>query len=466
MRMDFFPIDKIENHSKILLYGAGHNGRYLFEINEKISWCEILAIVDKNARNVDGYPIPVITPEEISSYEDYDYILISIFNYEVRLQIVKNLVELGVPHKKIVSDIECTFGRDEKSTVLFKRKVQANERISIALWPKGAMGDHIIFLKMYQEIVRLAPDADITVLVEYDSFPKSILYGQKNLKEMKRLFPEWDGWKDYDLVLEVRFEPAILYVDFDRIEMGAPDLFASLKVLYKYQQYDYVELPFYQYANRVLLDRAKFFGLNRYTLFNISGAFDITNQNVDFYIDDSYLQHYNNLKIDKPYFTYNFGASDMFKKGVQQVKQWPYEYHVELNKLFKKRYPNIELIQLGSNNVVQIPGADRYILGQPLDVVKYILKNSICHFDCEGGLVHMASQLGTKCFVAFGPTQAWFLGYENNENITPKICGECKGLIKDWYIRCYKYDRPECMYSITPEDVMERISRYIDSVIS
>lgn len=271
----------------------------------------------------------------------------------------------------------------------------------------------------------------------------------------------------FDLVLEVRFEPSILCIDFERIKNGSLKLYEALKKLATYQQSDYVELPFFQYANRILIDRAKFLGLNRYTLFNISNAFPgITNQQVEFPLNQEFEGAYEELQLSKYYVTYNYGASDLLRHGVPQVKQWPYEYHVALNQMFKERFPEIELIQVGGSNVTIIPGADRYILGQQLDVVKYVLKNALCHFDCEGGLVHMASQLGTKCFVTFGPTQEWFLGYKNNENILPHVCGECKGLIKDWYIRCYKYDRPECMYSITPMEVMEKIGKYlIETVI-
>ena len=140
---------------------------------------------------------------------------------------------------------------------------------------------------------------------------------------------------------------------------------------------------------------------------------------------------------------------------------WPFDYHVKLNEMLKKAFPNIEVIQIGSKTVKRVPGADRYILGENLETTKIILSNALLHFDCEGGLVHMASQLGTKCFVVFGPTPAWFLGYDNNTNILPLVCGECKSTHCDWFTECFKYSKPECMYSITPEQVFESISDYI-----
>lgn len=465
MRERFFPIDRIKHNSRVILYGAGVNARDLYEMNEKIKWCKIIGAIDKNAKKIQDFPVNVVTPESTNQLGDFDYILITILNPKIREEVSDYLENLGFSKEVIISDIDCTFGRDDCAPVIAGDNKPSGKKLSIALWPKGTIGDHVIFLKMYQEIVRLAPSANITILEEFKGFPESILYNQKNLYEIRLIDQFFCEWEEYDLVLFVRFEPKVLYVDLKKLKRLSLPLYKAINKLIEYQKYDQVELPYYQYENRILADRAKFLGLNHYTLFNISGAFEgITDQSVDLYINESYEAEFRKLKLKKPYVTYNYGAGNALGSGKPQVKQWPYDYHVEFNRIFKEKYPNIDLIQVGGKDVVKIPGADRYILGKHFDVVKYILKNSLFHFDCEGGLVHIASQLGTKCFVVFGPTPAWFLGYENNENIEPKVCGGCKGLIKDWYIRCYKYERPECMYSIKPEDVLERMTNYLESI--
>jgi len=254
--------------------------------------------------------------------------------------------------------------------------------------------------------------------------------------------------------MDCNFEPSLLSCNFDRVESISPRLAERLHILYEYQKSDFVDLPIGAYMNRVRLERARFMGGNRYTLYGCSGAFDMKSQYVDFFIDEEYEEDYKSLGLSKSYITYNFGASDPLKNGKVQTKMWPYEYHEKLNRIFKERFPEIELVQIGGKDVTCVPGADRYIIGQNLEVAKYVLKNSLCHIDCEGGLVHMATQLGTKCVVMFGPTPVWFFGYDRNINLAPIVCGECKGLVKDWYTRCLKYDRPECMYSITPERVL------------
>lgn len=455
----YFPFDKIKRGSNVILYGAGENARKLWRMNQETSWCKIVACVDQKYEKIDDFPIHVDSPTVLCEIS-YDYVLISLMDEMQRNAVVDYLLGQNIPKWKIIN----VFLRSEKM-ILYLEEKRDGDCLRIGFHPMGVIGDCIISLKVYQEIVRLTDgQCEIDILNEYNlSFMKSVFYGQKCIHEIVN----GDGeikeamLRNYDLVLDVRFEPSIVSLNLGRVEKLAPKLAHSMDILQSYQRHEYVDLPFFPYANRILLDRAKFLGLNRYTLFNVSKAFDIKDTNVDFYIDAQYESMFKSLELGAPYITYNFGANNQFKDGKKQTKMWPYEYHMELNRILKKNYPKIKIVQLGAANVEKIPGADRYILGKPLDVVKYVLKNSMFHFDCEGGLVHMASQLGTKCFVVFGPTPAWFLGYKNNENILPEICGECKGLRKDWYTQCYKYDRPECMYSIKPEKVFGLMSNYL-----
>lgn len=194
MRTNFFPIDRIERGSKVVLYGAGQNALNLRRCNDNISWCTIVGALDKKARSIREFPLPVLLPEEIVTLGEWDYVLVTILDKGIRDEIKKYLVnEIGIEPRKIITDIECAFGRDEKEIIYYKRNVAENSPLEIAIWAKGAMGDHIIFLKMYQEIVRLAPQGQITVLTEHDTFPTSILFGQKNLKKIEQVNPDWGG---------------------------------------------------------------------------------------------------------------------------------------------------------------------------------------------------------------------------------------------------------------------------------
>ena len=91
----------------------------------------------------------------------------------------------------------------------------------------------------------------------------------------------------------------------------------------------------------------------------------------------------------------------------------------------------------------------------------HVLKNTLFHLDIEGGLVHIATQLGTKCIVLFGPTVKEYYGYEENINISVGTCHNCWGLYTD-VNRCARgMAEPECMYSIQPELVMGYVDEYL-----
>lgn len=460
----YFPFDKIERGARVILYGAGYNAKKLLKINEETGWCHIAACVDCNYQGIYEFPQPVYAPQEIFEKAEYDYVLVTLIDEYQRKKIAWSLLEMGVPKEKIVD----AFLKPEKR-ILYLNRTEASEKLKIGFHPMGVIGDCIISLKVYQELVRLSEErCEMYVLNEYDAwFMEKVFYGQKCLcgivnghSEIKR-----EDLEKYDLTIDVRFEPSIVSCDMERIRELTPQLAESIAKLIEYQDSDYVDIPAFQYANRILLDRARFLGLNRYTLFGISGAFDVRDMKVDFFINAEFEEEFCGLSLDTPYITYNYGANDQYKDGRCQTKMWPYEYHAELNKLIKTKWPEIELIQIGGADVTKIPGADRCLLGQDLEVSKYILKNALLHIDCEGGLVHLASQLGTTCLVVFGPTPSWFLGYAHNINIDPLVCGECKGLVKDWYTRCYLHDKPECMYSITPEYVLQRIEEYLGNYL-
>ncbi|MBR5162824.1 MAG: hypothetical protein IKW79_02235, partial [Schwartzia sp.] len=95
------------------------------------------------------------------------------------------------------------------------------------------------------------------------------------------------------------------------------------------------------------------------------------------------------------------------------------------------------------------------------ELVKYVLRNAVLHVDIEGGLVHLATQLGTKCAVLFGPTPVTFFGYPQNINIVSPRCAGCHGLYEDLNHCAKEQAEPECMRSITPEMVMEAIAKYM-----
>lgn len=125
---------------------------------------------------------------------------------------------------------------------------------------------------------------------------------------------------------------------------------------------------------------------------------------------------------------------------------------------FKSENPDVLVVQLGGPTSRPIPGVDVNFSGklrieQSLDV----LARSSLHVDGDSGLVHAAHAMGVRSVVVFGPTPADFFGYPDNVNLEPKVCGGCWWLSRTWMRQCPLYDRPECVDSAGPVDVLEAV---------
>lgn len=83
-----------------------------------------------------------------------------------------------------------------------------------------------------------------------------------------------------------------------------------------------------------------------------------------------------------------------------------------------------------------------------------------------GGIVHLASQIGTKCAVLFGQSPLHYYGYKNNINIQVGKCQGCVQCCKDVTACLRKMDNPECMELITADIVLKKIEKYLDKTLN
>ena len=203
--------------------------------------------------------------------------------------------------------------------------------------------------------------------------------------------------------------------------------------------------------------RCKKDGLNCYTSFNRYIGFDVRDWHTHVPLQEQWEESFHALHLPDQYITVNYGFE---RHGdAMNCKGWPLERFAEVVRMCKESFPEIAVVQVGGKGFPEIPGCDVHILGQSLELVKYVLKASMLHIDIEGGLVHLATQLGTRCVVLFGPTPLHYYAYKENINLQAGNCHNCI-----WYQgsnwRCYRHMKePECMYAITPELVMEHVEK-------
>lgn len=133
---------------------------------------------------------------------------------------------------------------------------------------------------------------------------------------------------------------------------------------------------------------------------------------------------------------------------------------------FKKKHPDIKVVQLGAVTGQDIGGVDHNFRNKlSLKESFLFLSHSLCHVDGDSGLVHAANVFEVPSVVMFGSTPADFFGYENNTNITSNGCiegGGCWWLREDWLKRCVLgVGSVPCMDGIKVEQVLKSVTELL-----
>lgn len=453
---NMFPFDLVPFNSNILLYGGGQCGKDFYNQIKKMQWCNIISIIDQRNENEFFFNIPIIHVDQIPSSDQYDQIVLAIADKDTKNILTTSLLKLGISKEKIVCPEERFCVKCSES--MWVENNIKDKLLQIAIISRDkALGNTIMNLKQYQALNSFELPCQIDVYSGNAKVTESIFFNQDNLRCIYDIKTLYGKENKYDLIIQAGYIISIIQAVKTRLDKLAPCLIPIVTKLHE-EEIKNEKMMIGKSQHAVFSKIAKVREKNCFTISDMSNELGINNKNVDVYLNEDFLNGYERLNLNKQYITFHHGA-DENGGGTRQTKVWPSNYHEKFNRFFKEKYPHIELIQLGGNESERVAGADRYIWGENLEIVKYILKNSLMHIDCEGGLVHLATQLGTKCTVLFGPTDIDFYGYSQNLNISPKKCGNCMGATENWRTECIISNKPECMYSITPEYVIEKIEK-------
>ncbi len=327
--------------------------------------------------------------------------------------------------------------------------------IHIAFSPSGGLGDYIISAKVLEELQDVC-ECTIDVFCEKEAFGQAIYGSRKNV-----CVKPWRDFEksrnSYDLALLVEHFVHIKNYNSARLSALSPPLYRKVGYILKNWDRLYVDIPKQCWRERIQFERCRALGLDRWTELRMGEAFAVADKKVRIPMKPAYREMWEkNGYADKTYITMNYGT-DVMRAGLKQLKMWPKEYYEKLVKLIHQKLPEIKIVQLGDQRAERIGGCDRYVFGESLEQIKWILKNSLAHVDCEGGLVHLATQLGTACIVLFGPTPLHMYGYEENCNLQSSACHNCMGLHEDWAYSCFTGCGGACMREVEAEDVAEHL---------
>lgn len=458
-----FPYEKIPMGSDILIYGAGTLGQNYLQQMQITRYCQVLGFVDKN---YDQYPpmvIPVYAPNRISTLQ-FDYIVIALRMSAAFHEIMRILHEQGVDEKQVVAVFERKYtGKIFADDLNLPMALQEDKKegIYFAILATGGFGDMVIQKRLVMEFIRLVPDCRIDIYnIKSISLLKYLYQGCINIHAV---IPDLgarylQNVSKYALGITIE---ACHFLKVDHLqEEKFPDKYhffvEQIKRLERECEDERADISM---PPHVTIYRRMIQGCNVYTGFNYHGTFAINDHKVDIPLDEHAGKYVQSLGLNN-YITFNYGNGDCMDSS-KVAKAWPRHYFEQLISLLKAHYPSLKIIQIGAEGAEKIRGCDMWRLGDEFTIVEHLLKHAIFHLDIEGGLVHLATQLETKCIVLFGPTVKEYYGYDENINIQVGTCHNCWGLYPD-VNRCVRgMKEPECMYSIKPELVMEYIQHYL-----
>lgn len=465
-----FPFEAIPRGASVIIYGAGEIGQEYLKQIKMTGYCNPVCFIDRRFKECPPLPLPVTSVENINEYY-FDYVVLALKVRKYVASIMDSLREQGVKDEQIVfvgvrpewqvneGSLICETAKSNDEKCAFYKT-----ELSVAINLRGGLGDMIQRKPLVKEIARNLPGCRIDIYAVNTAFAYSV-YG--DIPELNEIIEDIAGiyqrrQNQYLLALEVSF---LINIDICHIENLTNNKAREIEwlglLLKECQEYD---LPIYPIWNTYIhSERMMRLGLNVYEQYNYTKAIKICDWHTSIPMLRKGEEGFVRLGLPEKYITIHTGSSVVRKgKKILDARQWPLDYYKQFCRLFKDKYLDVAVVQIGDDCLEKISYADFYVWNENLEIIKYVLKESTLHLSSEGGLMHLASQIGTKCLTFFGPTPMQLYGYPNNINISADNCKYCYRLYADSLVCARHLEKPECMYGISPELVMEKIEEYMD----
>jgi ADP-heptose:LPS heptosyltransferase len=168
--------------------------------------------------------------------------------------------------------------------------------------------------------------------------------------------------------------------------------------------------------------------------------------------------------LTSPYITVHSGINAVFKIEKTPLKCWSVKKWEEFLRLFKQKFPHIQVVQVGGKNSPRFANVDKCLVGQTnLKDLPAILQGSLLHIDGESGLVQLTRWLDTKAVVLFANTAPSLFALSKNINLSASQCGCCMWLEgPSWHTNCLLgYSTCANMDAHDPQQVLEVVLKEI-----
>ena len=303
-------------------------------------------------------------------------------------------------------------------------------KVSIAFILRYGLGDCIIAKKVFDALTEIEPDCAIDIFYKEERHRAFAATFYSDSRNLNIILSQKDFYKklveNYDLSLNVAggHFTRVEYMNSRNLKEKSPALLGTVNKINKYNEQNFGKvlnsMRFIALRNMLA---AQILHKNFFHFLSCDGVLPLREDKLCLSLLLKYKPEFDKLNLGN-YITIYTNINERHKEH-PKIKTWSADYLVEYVTILKKHFPKIEIVQTGGEKDVKVKNADRHFLGVDLELTKYILANSLLHVGCEGGLIHLATQLGTKCVVIFGPTCLDYYGYSQNINLSAEVCNPC-----------------------------------------
>lgn len=356
----------------------------------------------------------------------------------------------------------------KKSSKLFLRRLfkkpapKPQDRLKILVHVRGGIGDVCmsrLFVKRlrekfsYAQIYFCYDDKTTTDTV----FSDGLINGYVNRKYDPR---------EYDLVISGCHAFNFDYYDLPRLQKLAPQWLADFEKARALQQKLQTVINNTPHLDGLWAKISVQYGSNRIANMGLTAGVPVgQNDRAPIRLDAQKLKEVLQTHglYGKRYVTIHDGTNtNTDLHGRHATRCWPREHWQAFGKLFKEKFPDILLVQLGGANSAPFDFADICLVGKTsVPQLPYILQGALLHIDGESGMVHLANLTDTRSIVLFGPSPLPYLAYARNINLRAENCRDCMCIYTDWMSRCPLFEKNECLWAIKPQTVFEKAEAFL-----
>lgn len=349
---------------------------------------------------------------------------------------------------------------------LLRRSPVKTDVLRVLVHIRGGIGDVAMARIFVQKLRAALPQAEIYFCYDSQTVVSVIFQdgGLINGFQNRNYIPE-----DYDLVIAGCHVLMYDYYDEDRLRKLAPDFIPVLQKGLEMQKIFKVFADNTPHLDGYLADITVAFGSARIPNMGLSTGLTVgQDDRVPLQLKPEGFAVLDKLGLSgKKYITIHDGINtNTDTSSGYPTRCWPETNWRDFARLFKQRFPEILIVQLGGSKSRVFDFADISLVGKTsVADLPYILEKSALHVDGESGMVQLANlTTATRSVVAFGPTPVKYFGYARNINVVSEKCTDCMCIVKDWMTHC-ALDYPlnaNCLAAVSAQTMFEKAGAVLD----